>query len=174
MKKVNNLPRVVAINSIDGFVMSIHFNTGENRLVDFKELFEKKTAKNDPLLYEQLLTKEKFNSVQVQEGTLQWTAIHKTISLNSGKSFEVLFDVDPTVIYEASKTDTATNEKGIGSFLQSVRLEEGLTQEQLASKSGITKKRIQQIEADETDVTYREVKQFIEVGLNRKLELTLI
>ncbi len=78
---------------MNDFVVSVVFNNGEYRLIDFKQLFEEWEVEKDEF-QRQLLDAEKFNSIRLHEGTLQWTAIRKTIQLKSGQTSDVLFDVD--------------------------------------------------------------------------------
>jgi DNA-binding XRE family transcriptional regulator len=173
MKKVNKIPRIIKINEVSDFMVSVAFNNGEYRLIDFKKLFEKWKIENDSF-QSQLLDQEKFNSVRMHEGTLQWPMLKKTIKLKSGKTFEVMFDVDPIVMYDESEYDEVRNEDYyIGSMLKKARLSAGLTQEELALRSGTTKNYISRIENNKSDIEFGTLKKIIEIGLDKRLELVV-
>ena len=173
MRKTAKIPRIIKINEVKDFVVSVAFNNGEYRLIDFKKLFKKWKIEKDPFQRE-LLDEKKFNSMRVNEGTLQWPEVRKTMKLKSGKEFEVMFDVDPIVMYEESEYDEERNQKyQIGDLLKTVRLEVGLTQEELAFRSGTTKNYISRIENNKSDIEYGTLMKIIEIGLGRNLELVV-
>ena len=112
--------------------------------------------------------------MRVHGGTLQWPEVKKMMKLKSGKEFEVMFDVDPIVMYEESEYDEERNQKyQIGNLLRTVRLEAGLTQEELAFRSGTTKNYISRIENNKSDIEYGTLMKIIEIGLGRNLELVV-
>lgn len=173
MRKTNKVPRIIKINEVNDFIISVAFNNGEYRLIDFNKLFKKWGVENDSF-QNQLLEEKKFNSVRVHEGTLQWPLIQKIIKLKNGKTFEVMFDVDPIVMYEESEYDEIRNEKYyVGDILKKARLSAGLTQEELALRSGTTKNYISRIENNKSDIEYGTLKKIIEIGLNKQLELVV-
>ena len=161
------------MNEVKDFVVSVAFNNGEYRLIDFKKLFQKWGVEKDAL-QKNLLDRDKFNSVRVHEGTLQWPAIKTVIKLSNGKEFDVMYDVDPIVMYEESEFDAERNKKYfVGQLLKNARLEAGLTQEELASRSGTTKNYISRIENNKSDIEYGTLVKIIEIGLDRKVELIM-
>lgn len=150
-------------------MVSVAFNNGEYRWIDFKRLFEQWNVKEESF-QSQLLDTEKFNSVRVHEGTLQWPLVKKTIALKNGQTFDVLFDVDPVLMYNESTRDDLRNERyNIGNLLKTVRLSAGLTQAELADRSGTTKNYISRIENNKSDIEYGTLKKIIEIGLGKEL-----
>ena len=173
MRKTAKIPRVIKLNDVNGFLVSIAFNNGEYRLLDFERLFAKWDIRHDPF-QRQLLDPEKFQFIQLHEGSLQWPEIKKTIRLKNGATFEVAFDLDPVVLYEESEYDEERNKKNrIGQLLREARLEAGLTQEELAQRSGTTKNYISRIENDKSDIEFGTLLKIIEIGLGRELELVV-
>ena len=61
----------------------------------------------------------------------------------------------------------------IGVLLQEVRLEKGLTQEELALKSGTTKSYISKIENNIKEVRISTLQKIVELGLDGHLDLSI-
>lgn len=61
----------------------------------------------------------------------------------------------------------------IGSLLQEARLEKGLTQEELAQKSGTTKSYISKIENNIKEVRISTLQRIVEFGLDGHLDLSI-
>jgi DNA-binding XRE family transcriptional regulator len=173
MRKTNKIPRIIKINEIKGFKIYCAFNNGEHRIIDFELLFKKWDIKEGDLQYP--LTKSKaFKQVIINEGTLQWPNIMDKIKLSNGMEFNVPFDLDPIVLYEESAPDKERNKKYfIGEKLKNARKKAGLTQEELAVKSGTTKNYISRIENNKSDIELGTLIKIIEIGLGRKLEINI-
>ena len=77
-------------------------------------------------------------------------------------------------MYEESEYDTARNSTYlVGDILKEARLSAGLTQEELAARSGTTKIYISRIENNKSDIEFGTLKKIIEIGLDKRLELTV-
>ena len=61
----------------------------------------------------------------------------------------------------------------LGALLQEARLEKGLTQEELAEKSGTTKSYISKIENDVKEVRISTLQKIVEIGLGGKFQLSI-
>ena len=61
----------------------------------------------------------------------------------------------------------------IGFLLHEARKEKGMTQEELAAKTGTTKSYISKIENNVKEVRLSTLKKIVEVGLGGKLELSI-
>jgi ribosome-binding protein aMBF1 (putative translation factor) len=61
----------------------------------------------------------------------------------------------------------------IGILLQEARLKKGLTQEELAVKSGTTKSYISKIENDVKEVRISTLQKIVEIGLGGKVQLSI-
>ncbi|KOS07027.1 XRE family transcriptional regulator [Flavobacterium akiainvivens] len=61
----------------------------------------------------------------------------------------------------------------LGALLHEARLEKGLTQQELADKTGTTKSYISQIENNVKEVKISTLKKIVEVGLGGHVELSI-
>lgn len=61
----------------------------------------------------------------------------------------------------------------LGAMIHEARIEKGLTQEQLAVKSGTTKFYISRIENNIKEVRFSTLQKIVELGLGGKLELAI-
>ena len=61
----------------------------------------------------------------------------------------------------------------IGAMIQDARLEKGLTQEQLAEKTGTTKSYISKIENNVKEARFSTLQKIVELGLGGQLELSI-
>jgi DNA-binding XRE family transcriptional regulator len=61
----------------------------------------------------------------------------------------------------------------IGALLHEARLEKGLTQEELAERSGTTKSYISKIENDVKEVRISTLQKIVEVGLGGRVQLSI-
>lgn len=173
MRKIKKIARIIKINKVRGFKVYVAFNNGEHRVIDFDGLFEKWNTKNDSF-QRKLMNQKVFQTVELHEGTLQWKGLSKKIKLSNGLEFDAPFDLDPIVLYEHSEADEKRNAAyKIGFLIKEVRKEKGLTQEELAFKSGTTKNYISRIENDRSDIELSTLRKIIEIGLGKKLEILI-
>ena len=171
MRKSVKIPRIIKINEINGFQLSCAFNNGEHRIIDFAALFEKWDFKSDEFR-SKLLDPKEFAKVRIHEGTLQWPNLIQKTKLSSGREFEVMFDLDPIVLYEESTPDEERNKRyQIGDLIKNARLEAGLSQEELAKRSGTTKNYISRIENNRSDLEVGTLIKIIEIGLGKELKI---
>lgn len=173
MRRSTKIPRIIKINEIDGFKVYVAFNTGEHRIIDFAYLFEKWDYKGDEFR-SKLLKKEAFQKLELKEGTVHWPNLIRKTKLSNGMEFEVAFDLDPVVLYEESEPDKERNEMyKIGNLVRKARKQAGLTQEELARRSGTTKNYISRIENDKSDVELGTLIKIIEIGLGKHMEISI-
>ena len=173
MRKTNRIPRIIRIVKIHNFKIHCAFNNGEYRIIDFQKLFKKWKLKKSSFAFP-IMKPQMFKKVELQGGTLAWPDVKKTIKLDSGKTFETYLDLDPIVLYEHSATDQKMNQRyQIGAILKKERIKAGLTQEQLAIRSGTTKNYISRIENNKSDIELRTLRKIIEIGLRRNLEIAI-
>ncbi len=173
MRKLNSIPRIIRINEIIGFKIYCAFNNGEHRIIDFSELFKKLNFERDDMR-RKIMDINYFKTVSLANNTLTWEKVRKDIKTKSGKTFNVAFDLDPLLLYENSKPDIDRNEKyKIGKLIKSERERSGITQEELASKCGTTRNHISRIENNRSDIELRTLRKIIEIGLGKKLELSV-
>ena len=173
MRKLKYIPRIIRINKIKGFKIYCAFNNGEHRIIDFNKLFEKLNFKRDELR-KKIMDAKTFKSVELTDNTLTWPTVRKIVKLKSGKTFDVAFDLDPIVLYENSEPDIKRNERyKIGQLIKKERKKAGITQQELAKKSGTTRNYISRIENNKSDIELRTLRKIIELGLGKELELAV-
>ena len=81
------------------------------------------------------------------------------------------FDLDPLVLYDMSKKDMSRSLL-IGLKIKQARKDLGLTQVQLAQKSGTSKHYISRIENEKSDIELMTLKKIVE-GLGKRLQITI-
>lgn len=82
------------------------------------------------------------------------------------------FDLDPIMLYENSNLDEF-RQLEIGMLIKKTRTELGLTQEELAERSGTTKHYISRVENNRTGIEVSTLKKIIEGGLGRRMKITI-
>ena len=173
MRKKIKIPRILRINKVEGYQIYCVFNNGEHRIIDFNEIFESwNLDKNKEDFRYPLLDKKVFKQVTLTDNTLNWESIKKTIKLSNGLEYNVSFELDPIVLFEKSKPDAERNgENSIGRIIKLARTKAGLTQEELAKRSGTTRYYISRIENDRSDIELGTLRKIIEIGLNKSLNI---
>ena len=173
MRKIRSIPRIIRISKVKGFRIFCAFNNGEHRIIDFSMLFEKLNFKRDEM-WRKVMDPKTFKTVELYDNTLSWPGVRKEIRLKSGKTFNVAFDLDPIVLYENSEPDVKRNERyKIGKLIKEEREKAGITQQELAMKSGTTRNYISRIENNRSDIELRTLRKIIELGFGKELELAV-
>ena len=171
MSKTTKIPRIIKLSAIQGWRVYVAFNNGEHRVIDFEQFFRKHHFAADPLR-RRLLDEVVFQGLNLHEGTLRWPTVLDKIELSNGMVFEEPFDLDPLVLYENSEPDLERNQGvKIGTLLRQARKEAGLTQEELAIKSGTTKHYISRLENNHADIELGTLQKIVEIGLGKQLEV---
>ena len=172
MKGLRKVPRILKINRVRGYTISCLFSNGESRVIDFKKFFgRKKLSKNHPARI--LLTDIKeFRRIEIIEHTIGWRNVGiKSKDIDGNEQF-YYFDLDPIVLYENSEPDDSRSLK-IGEMIRSERKKAGLTQNELAKRSGTSKHYISRLENDKSDIELLTLKKIIEAGLGKDLKIQI-
>lgn len=173
MKGLRSIPRILKINYINGRSISLMFNNGECRIVDIEEFLGRSTTLQAGSLAHQVLSSDKvFSSVQVVGNTIGWPGIGINSKDAEGKPVFYPFDLDPLLLFNASVTDKRSSLQ-IGSTIRKIRKESGLTQQQLADRTGTTKAYISKLENSKSDIEILTLRKVIEAGLNKKLKIEI-
>jgi DNA-binding XRE family transcriptional regulator len=171
MKGFKSIPRILRINSIDEYKISCLFSNGESRIIDFQKLFLEvfKIGENDPA---SVLLKEydEFKKIKILGNTLGWPTIGIYSKDKNGKEVFYPYDLDPIVLYQNSVPDPDRS-LVVGLMIKKARKEAGLTQEQLAKKSGTSKHYISRIENNKSDIELLTLKKIVEAGLGKTLTI---
>lgn len=171
MRQRLKLPRIIKIEKINGFKIQCMFNNGESRLLDFKKIFNDWNISGEDIEYKLLDLKE-FKKVELRNYTLSWPNIGIEIKNESGQIERHPYEIGPDVLFRLSQ-HIDINEMKLGNLIKTARLKSGLTQEQLAMRSGTTRFYISRIENNKTDVEMSTFRKIIEAGLGKSLKLII-
>ncbi|MBS1515062.1 MAG: helix-turn-helix transcriptional regulator [Bacteroidetes bacterium] len=173
MRKINKLPRVLKINDKkDELRLIVTFNNNEQRVIDFKVLFNKWKIKKGDIEYPLLKWKE-FKKVKISDNTLTWDNVRVKLENDEGKTTEYSYQMDPQVLYENSFPAKDTFVPYIGNLVRRVRLKAGLSQNELALRSGTTKSYLSRLENDKSGIEISTLQKIVETGLGKKLKVEI-
>lgn len=164
--------RIIKLHMIEGFKVYCLFNNGESRIIDFKVLFKKWKIKKNDLEYPIMNSQNEFKKVKLIEGTLTWQNVEFKTTDENGNELILPLDLDPIVLYENSEFDES-RQLQIGMLIKKTRNDLGLTQEELALKSGTTKHYISRIENNKTGIEISTLKKIIEGGLGKRMKISI-
>jgi len=100
--KYERIPHITQIFKVEPFKVTCLWNTGEMRVKEFEDDFERWQTQHYDLLLP-LTDYETFRHVSIGEtGTLQWVNVPVTFNFDGETRTEPL-DLDPIVLYETSK-----------------------------------------------------------------------
>jgi len=173
MKGLRSIPKILKINEIAEYNVSCLFNNGESRWIDFKKYFEEELKITDThpakILLENL---EEFKQLELIGNTIGWKNTSITSKDFNGKEVFYFYDLDPIVLFENSFIDETRSLK-IGKTIKLARKEAGMTQSELAIKSGTSKHYISKLENSKSDIELLTLKKIIEAGLGKKLKIQI-
>jgi DNA-binding XRE family transcriptional regulator len=172
-RKFRKIPKILKINEINkkSLCISVLFNNGENRILDFNEILPSWNVEVTDIEY-QLYQPNEFKKVCVENDTLTWHNLTNYLTDKNGNKIKVPFDVGPDVLYELSVLDTERS-FSLGKLLKKWRVQENLTQEELAQKSGTTRTYITKIENDKQDIELKTFMRIVEAGLGKRLKISI-
>jgi len=172
MRGVGKLPRILKINRVEGFRVYVLFNNGENRVIDFSEIFEEFGIRKKSKLGT-LLKPQEFNKVTLTNNTLSWNNVHQYILFND-KKVKVPFEVGADVLYRKSSPGDKNDKTTIGQILKAAREKAGLTQETVASRSGTSRNYISRIEnSPDAGMELNTLEKIVKAGLGAELEIKI-
>lgn len=169
---MRTVKRILKIHKVDGFKIYCLFNNGESRIIDFVNLFKKWNIKKKDIEYPLKKSVEEFSKVELFEGTLTWKNISYETEDEDGNKMILYYDLDPIVLYENSQLDES-RQLEIGMLIRKTRSELGLTQEELAKRSGTTKHYISRVENNKTGLEISTLKKIIEGGLGKRMKISI-
>jgi DNA-binding XRE family transcriptional regulator len=174
MKGLRGVPKILKINNIDGYKVSLLFSNGESRIIDFehllKNVFQKEPGK---IGYELLEDIKLFNKIKIVDTSIGWEDIGIEDFDENGNKLFYPYDLDPLVLYQHSIPDEERNII-VGLSIKQARIEAGLTQEELAEKSGTSKHYISRLENNKSDIELMTLKKIVEAGLGRHLKIQIV
>jgi DNA-binding XRE family transcriptional regulator len=172
MRQKIKIPRIVKIEKISGHKIQCMFNNGESRLLDFEKIFKQWNVSENDFEYP-LFDEKEFKKVNLRNYTLSWPNIEIKVKGENGENLVLPYEIGADVLFELSEDIKEPSKYRYGRLIRSARLKAGLTQEQLAMKSGTTRFYISRIENDKTDLEMSTFRKIVEAGLGKKLRLTI-
>lgn len=172
MRRKINIPRILKINWIKELAISVVFNNGESRIIDFRKLFEDlKIDSSSPVF--RLFDQPEFEKVELLGNTLSWSNVEQYITSRNGEKQKVPFEIGADVLLKYSSPEKTDFMHRIGKLVRDARRKAGLTQQELAIISGTSRTYISRIENDRSDIELSTLRKIIETGLGKRLEINV-
>ncbi len=166
------LPRIVKLLAIEPFSITALWTTAEIRRNDFEPLFAEWRRQKDTRLF-LLFDFENFEQVTVSPAqTFQWPNVPVKLEL-SHRTIEGSLELDPDELYRQSELLRKTERLAIGPILKQARQEAGLSQEELAAKSGTTRNYISRIENGRSDIRLETLNKIVQLGIGKQLRVEI-
>ncbi|PSR05419.1 MAG: transcriptional regulator [Bacteroidetes bacterium SW_10_40_5] len=93
--------------------------------------------------------------------------------MKNGKKQKVPFEIGADVLLKYSRPEKSELLIQIGKLIREIRLKAGLTQQELALRSGTTRNYISRIENERSDVELGTLRKIIETGLGKKMDIQI-
>jgi len=172
MKQNIRMPRILKINWIKDLAISVVFNNGESRIVDFRKLFaDLGVDKNSPEFV--LFNLSDFEKVELVGNTLSWPNVEQYITMKNLERQKVPYEIGADVLLKYSHPEKTDLMIKIGRLVRQARKKAGMTQQELALLSGTSRAYISRIENDRLDIEIETLSRIIETGLGRRLEINI-
>lgn len=172
MRKDIKIPRILKINWIRGLSISVVYNNGESRIIDFRNVLVKiGVKKNSPASI--LFNEDEFKKVEIENNTLSWNNVEQHITLRNNKKVKVPFEIGADILLKYSQPEKSVVALKIGRLIRESRMRSGLTQQELAIKSGTSRSYISRIENDRSDIEIATLRKIVETGLGKKLDVSI-
>lgn len=172
MKGLRSIPKILKINNQEDYKISCLFNNGESRIIDFEKFFQEKSLKKNHPARKLMANIQEFKKVEVIGNTIGWANTGVISKDVNGEDRFYNYEIDPIVLYEFSEPDPDRSFR-IGEMIRNERKKAGLTQEELARRTGTTKHYISRLENDKSDIELLTLRKIVEAGLDRKLKLKI-
>lgn len=170
---MRTVKRIIKIHKIEGYTIYCMFNNGESRIVDLGAQFKSRNIKEGDEEFGLSISKEEFAKVELVDGTFTWGNVEVIGVDETGNIIGYPYQLDPIVMYEKSVLDPS-REVEIGLLIKRTRHELGLTQEELADKSGTTKYYISRVENNKTGIELSTLKRIIEGGFGKRMQIEIM
>lgn len=172
MRRNIKIPRILKINWIKDLSISVVFNNGESRIVDFRKLLSDiGIDKDSPVSI--LYNEDEFAKAELLNNTVSWNNVEQFISMKNREILKVPFEIGADVLLKYSHPEKSDIMIKIGKLVRDARLKSGMTQQELAIISGTSRTYISRIENDRSDIELATLKKIIETGLGKRLEINI-
>ncbi len=172
MKQDVKMPKVQKINWVKELAISVVFNNGESRIIDFRKLFgDIGIDRNSPAFI--LFNLTEFEKVELIGNTLSWPNVEQYITMRNREMQKVPYEIGADILLKYSHPEKTDLMVKIGRLVRDARKKAGITQQELALISGTSRSHISKIENDRLDVEIETLSKIIEIGLGRRLEINI-
>jgi len=172
MRRNIKIPGILKINWIKELAISVVFNNGESRIIDFRKLFgDIGIDKNSPAFI--LYKPAEFEKAELVGNTLSWSNLEQYITLKNREKHRVPFEIGADILLKYSHPEKMDLMIKIGKIVREARLKSGMTQQELALVSGTSRTYISRIENDRSDIEIATLTKIIETGLGKRLEINV-
>jgi DNA-binding XRE family transcriptional regulator len=171
-KSKRKLPKILKINSVKGFVISVLFSDGHSRVIDFEKVFREAKVSKKSREYK-LLDPIEFKKVKLENFTLTWSNVKFEMDGFDGKKLVLPYQIGADTLYEFSEPDEVRESLSVGTLIKKERKKAGLTQEELAERIGSDKFYISKVESDMFKIEIATLRKIIEGGLHKRLQIVI-
>ncbi|MFN0216073.1 MAG: helix-turn-helix domain-containing protein [Saprospiraceae bacterium] len=162
------LPKISRIIGVEPFKITLLWNTSEIRLLDFAPLIKQWEAEGDNKMAA-LRDWETFKQVALSENrTLCWPNVQVSFSYK-GEAHTSPLELDALELYRQSTLVKKTGAVNVGAMLRVAREAAGLSQADVALKSGTTRNYISRIENDKSDIQLETLQKIVELGIGGEI-----
>ncbi|MEM1122359.1 MAG: helix-turn-helix domain-containing protein [Bacteroidota bacterium] len=169
---MRTVKRIIKIHKLEGYKVFALFNNGESRAIDFKKVFADWQVKKGDFEFPLVESIELFQQITIVDGTFTWKNVKRRTTDEHGNEIFYSLDFDPIVMYELSTIDHS-RKIDIGLMIKQARKELGLTQAQLAAKSGTSKHYISRVENNKSGLEIATLTKIVEGGLGKRLQISI-
>lgn len=172
MRQNIKLPRIIKIVKVIDFKVWVMFNNGQIRFLDFERIFKQWKIKMGDLEYS-LLNQREFQMVELRNQTLSWSNVEINSVDENGRAVILPYEIGADVLYNLSILSSEDEKNEFGDLIKVARVKAGMTQDELAQRSGTTRFYISRIENGKTDFEISTLRKIVEAGLGRKLKFVI-
>lgn len=172
MRQKIKIPRIIKIEKVQDVQVQCMFNNGESRMLDFKKIFDDWKISNTDIEFP-LLDPNEFKKVTLRNATLSWPSIEIKIKNEKGEIEIHPYEIGADVLYKLSEELTIIAKPGFGSLIRTARLKAGMTQAQLAQRSGTSRFYISRLENNNMDLEMSTFRKIVEAGLGKSLKVLI-
>jgi DNA-binding XRE family transcriptional regulator len=172
MRQNIKLPRIIKIVKVIDFKVWVMFNNGQIRFLDFERIFKQWKIKMGDLEYS-LLNQREFQMVELRNQTLSWSNVEINSVDENGRAVILPYEIGADVLYNLSILSSEDEKNEFGDLIKVARVKAGMTQGELAQRSGTTRFYISRIENGKTDFEISTLRKIVEAGLGRKLKFVI-
>lgn len=162
------LPKIARIIEVEPFKITLLWSTSEIRELDFAPLFRQWEAEGDTKMAA-LRDWEVFRQVTLSENrTLCWPNIPVSFTFK-GTTHSNPLELDALELYRQTTLVKKTEGVNVGAMLRKAREAAGLSQADVALKSGTTRNYISRIENDKSDIQLETLQKIVELGIGGEI-----